>query len=150
LDAQTFFEYLIGELIGHKVKFVRLAANSLLIYVDCEPGDEKGTTIWFDPPWHFSSPEGVLVGSRQAYDASEDKAALDKVSEPLQNIQGKVVDFIKLEPRSYDLFEGDFWVKSFTADSEETDTWHIRDNTTGKRVVGSPKGLFIREKVTRK
>lgn len=48
-DPWSFFELLKRRIVGHRVKYRRLACDSLLLYVECEPGDEKGVTIWFEP-----------------------------------------------------------------------------------------------------
>jgi hypothetical protein len=45
------FENFRHELIGSRITFVRLACNSLLLYVECEPGDGCGLTFWLEPPW---------------------------------------------------------------------------------------------------
>ena len=83
MEAETYFNHLRANLVNHKVSYTRLAANSLLIYVECEPGDKKGVTIWFEPTWHFCGVEGVLIGSRQAQ--MDDESRTKKPSTVLLN-----------------------------------------------------------------
>jgi hypothetical protein len=51
MDAVEQFESFRRELIGRSITFVRLACNSLLLYVECEPGDGRGLTLWLEPTW---------------------------------------------------------------------------------------------------
>lgn len=148
MEAIEFFESLRPRLIGHTVSFRRLAANSLLIYIDCEPGDQQGVTIWFEPTWHFCGPEGVLVGSRQAQvaDAPDADEVFARVAEPLDLLLGRAIESATIEQRTHDLslaLEGDYYIKTFVSDPTDDETWHIRDNETGKRLRGFSKGLAI-------
>jgi hypothetical protein len=154
MEAKEYLEHLRGSLEGHVVEYTRLAANSLLIYVECEPGDKKGITIWFEPTWHLCGAEGVLLGSRQAQmdDAPEDEEAFHRVVEPLRVLEGKKLESVVVEPRTFDLhlfIEGDYWVKTFVADPTDEESWHIRENATGQRLKGSPKGIAIEPERTR-
>ena len=65
-NAERLFQEHRERLIGRPVTFTRLAANSLLVYIDGEPGSGTGLTFWFEPTWHLLGPAGVLLGSRQA------------------------------------------------------------------------------------
>jgi 23S rRNA G2069 N7-methylase RlmK/C1962 C5-methylase RlmI len=65
-DAQSVLDRFIQWLIGRKVEDADLFLNSLRITVEGEFGEDTGLFLWFDPVWHLGSPEGVLVGSRQA------------------------------------------------------------------------------------
>lgn len=148
MGATEYLEHLRGSLEGHVVEYTRLAANSLLIYVECEPGDKKGVTIWFEPTWHLCGAEGVLLGSRQAQmdDESEDDEAFHRLAEPLRVLEGKKIESVVVEPRTFDLhmfFEGDYWIKTFVADSTDEESWHMRENATGQRLKGFPKGLAV-------
>lgn len=79
MDAEVLFTELRHLLIGRPIQFWRLAANSLLLYSDCEPGQARGYVIWGEPTWHFSAPEGVLVGSRQVHGEGDDGAFLEEL-----------------------------------------------------------------------
>jgi hypothetical protein len=86
MEAKEYFEELRMRLMNHTVSYRRLAANSLLIYIDCEPGDKQGLTIWFEPTWQFCGPQVPLVGSRQAQiddEEPDEETALARVGAPL-------------------------------------------------------------------
>ncbi len=118
IEADTYFKHLRANLVDHKVSYTRLAANSLLIYVECEPSDKKGSIIWFEPTWHFCGVERVLIGSRQAQmdDEPENEEAFHRVAEPLRILEGRKIESVVIEPRTFDLHmfvEGDYWIKTF-------------------------------------
>jgi hypothetical protein len=145
-DSEHFWASLRDRLIGRPVSFRRLAGDSLLIYVDCEPGDQEGLTIWFDPIWHFRGPQGVLVGSMQAAETSESEGELDVVSACMDVLHQKPVEQIVIEPLTRDLrvtFAGGYCVETFVSDPTDGESWHIRDNATGVRLKGCPTGLSI-------
>jgi hypothetical protein len=113
----------------------------LLIYIGCEPGDGKGLTFWFEPIWHFRGPQGVLVGSIQAYEAAMTDDGLDALSELMDVLHEKPVEQVVLEPLTYDLsvaFAGGYWVQTFAADATTDHSWHIPENATGVRLKGCP------------
>jgi len=154
MEAETYFEHLRAMLVNHKVSFTRLAANSLIVYVECEPGDKKGVTIWFEPTWHFCGVEGVLIGSRQAQmdDEPENEEAFYRVAEPLRMLEGRKIESVVIEPRTFDLHvyvEGGYWIKTFVSDPTDDESWHIRENATGKMLKGFAKGLAIIPERTR-
>lgn len=106
MHPEALFAELTVALVGHSITFTRLAANSLLLYVDCEPGDKSGFIIWFEPIWHMSAPEGVLVGSQQAQGDSDDGAnieELDQIGAPLQRMLGHPVTAVEVDHRTHDL-----------------------------------------------
>lgn len=148
MDARELFDRFHGELIGRRISFVRLACNSLLLYVECRPGDARGFTFWFEPTWHVIAPEGVVAGSRQAQGERDDgptEADLDRVSGPIcDRLIGRAVTAVHVDPRSYDLsviVAGDCHVKTFASDPEDDHSWHIRENSTGLSLYASPSGM---------
>ena len=143
-EPLPLFEELRSKLVGHRVTFRRLACASLLIYVECTPGDGRGITIWFEPTWHFRGPDGVLLGSDQAWEARDSNESLDSVSMPLNILHDGAVEDVVVESSTHDLtvtFEGGFLVRTFVSDATAEQSWHIRENATGTRLVGSPGGL---------
>jgi hypothetical protein len=129
-------------LIGHAVTFVRLAANSLLVYIDSEPGSGTGLTFWLEPTWHLLGPEGVAVGSRQAQ--VEDVVEHSKLSDLTAVLSGKRVEDVSVLPLTHDLrvsFEGPYVVETFVSDPTDDESWHIRDNKTKDRLVGCSAGI---------
>src|SRR5262245_18894426 len=61
-EPDDFFETLRRGLLGHAVSFRRLAGDSLLLYIECEPGDPSGITLWLEPVWHLRGPGGGAAG----------------------------------------------------------------------------------------
>jgi len=144
MNADDLFQRFHGELIGRPITYVRLACNSLLLYVDCEPGDGQGLTLWFEPPWHVSTPAGVIAGSRQAQVQGDDgptEAELDRVSGPIADaLLGQLITSVEVDPRSRDLLvavANTFYVRTFVSDPEDDHLWHIRENATGLKLVAS-------------
>jgi hypothetical protein len=153
-EAESRFERLRTELIGRRIKFRRLAGDSLLLYVDCEPGDQRGITIWLEPIWHLRGPLGVLLGSMQVAEAADEEETMAAVAdEPLSQLIGKAIEDVAFDALTFDItvrFEGGYRVCTFVADATSDDSWHIRENRTLTRVKGSPAGLvFQRPRVER-
>ena len=148
MDAQELFDRFHGELIGRRISFVRLACNSLLLYVECRPGDAHGLTFWFEPTWHVTAPEGVVAGSRQAQGEGDDgptDAELGRVYAPIcDKLIDRAITAIQVDPRSCDLsviVAGDRHVRTFASDPEDDHSWHIRENSTGLSLYASPAGM---------
>ena len=140
-----------GDLVGRRVTFVRLAANSLLVYLECEPGDGFGVTFWLDPTWHVVSAEAVLAGSRQAQveadDSSTELEKLTAVQARLDPLIGRSVVSVGLEPVTNDLrlsIDGGFELRTFVSDPTDDHNWHIRDNATRQSRRASSLGFSIR------
>ena len=150
MDGDALFSELRCSLIGRKVTFTRLAANSLILYVDCQPGDKQGYTIWFDPTWHMSGPEGVLVGSRQAQGRGGVPASseeLRSIGAPLDKLVEKPITAVDLDPRSRDLtlvVDDMYFIKTFVADPTDEFGWYIRDVIRRVKVYGSALKLSVR------
>ena len=153
MELIEYAEQFRQKIIGHTIAYTRLAANSLILYVDCQPGDEIGLIIWLEPTWHVKGPTGVLVGSRQAQmdDAPDDRDAFVRVAEPLSTLHNKKIVSMDIEPLTHDLhllLEGGFWIKTFVADPTDDESWYIRDATSRMKLVGSPRKLDIRQSKT--
>jgi hypothetical protein len=146
-ESDAFFATLRSGLLGHAVSFRRLACDSLLLYIDCEPGDLGGITIWFEPIWHVRGPGGVLLGSRQVAEASDTEEAMAAVADgALAPLLGRRIEGVVVDSLTFDLgvsFEGSYGVFTFVADATADQSWHIRENATGDRLKGSPRGLAV-------
>ena len=134
---------------GHTVKYRRLAGNSLILYLDCEPGDKHGATIWLEPTWHLRGPESVLAGSRQAQDdpdAEDPEEGFREVAAAVDVLTGRRLVALGIDPVTGDLradLEGGLVLQTFVCDPTDDHLWHIRDNATGARLRGTPAGLRI-------
>jgi hypothetical protein len=147
-EPGLFFEELQGRILGRKVSYRRLACDSLLLYLDCQPGDGSGLTIWFEPIWHLRGPDGVLLGSMQVAAACDSEEAMSAVADgPLEPLLGRSIEGVAIDPLTFDLtvcLAGGYSVCTFAADATVDESWHIRENASGTRLEGSPRGLSIR------
>lgn len=130
-------------LVNLEVSYCRLAGNSLILYLNCQPGEETGFVIWLEPTWHFASHLEVLVGSRQAQ--VETKEELEEVFKPLEQLYGKAIKNINIDLTTKDIkivFE-QFYINTFVADPTDDHIWHIIDKEREKRFNASPKEIVI-------
>ena len=139
------------QLVGRKVAFRRLVGNSLLIYLECEPGDKTGFVIWLEPCWHFCGPSKVLVGSYQSELAAGPHQAegFKKIAPLLDRTIGRKVASVHIEPYSNDLrvqLGGGYWLETFVDDPASNENWHVTDNVSGLTVYASPSGLRVLRK----
>ena len=133
--------------LGRSVRDKRLVANSLLIYIDSEPGDKSGYVFWLEPTWHYCGHERVIAGSRQAQ--TDDEEEFHQIADALLGIVGLTLVEMEIEARTFDLkvtFEDGSYVKTFVADPNDEEQWHITDNATEHQLYGSPRGLGIHER----
>lgn len=149
LNPEALLPILLRQALGGTVRRRRLAGNSLILYVDHEPGDGAGLTFWFDPTWHVREPGRVLAGSREAQfddDDPDEQESLERFGSRLEVLVGTTVEGVDIEPETFDLtlrLSGGYLVKTFAADSTDDRTWHIRDNAADLALKGSPLGLSV-------
>jgi hypothetical protein len=147
-EPRRVFEELKGRIIGSKVLYRRLACDVLLLYLDCEPGDGSGITLWFDTPWRLCDANRVLLGSRQVAEACESKEAMAAVADgPLAPLLGRSIEGVAIDPVTFDLqvsLEGGYSICTFAVDALVDESWHITENATSTRLTGSPGGLSVR------
>jgi hypothetical protein len=146
-DAQSIFNDFVRSLLGRHVSYVSLFLNSLRVCVDRKLGERTGFFLWFEPVWHLGSPNGILVGSRQAEtDERDAHAALDLL---VQEILGRQVERIAVEALTSDIdvrFSGGYWVRTFVSDPTGDESWYFRDCQSDMVVTGSPKGLRLADR----
>jgi hypothetical protein len=127
----------------------RLAGNSLLVYVDAQPGDGHGITLWFEPTWHLRGPDRILTGSRQAMhnaDAEDPDAGFNLAAEAVDVLNGRRIADLTIESGTGDLFlwlDGEYLVRTFVSDPMDDEIWHIRDNASGVRLTRSGRQMAI-------
>jgi hypothetical protein len=150
-DAQSVFNDFVRSLLGRPISYVSLFANSIRVCVDRELGEKTGFFLWFEPVWHLGSPEGILLGSRQAQtDEREAHAALNLSLQ--QKILGRQVERISVEALTTDIdirFSGGCWVRTFVSDPTVDESWYFRDCQSDIVVTGSPKGVRLAERSAR-
>ena len=148
MEPTKYFEDIRSRFVGYSIIYTRLVTNSLILYIDCEPGDKSGFTIWFSPTWHVKGANGVLVGSRQVQTDEDDNGteAFERGAESLLELRNKKILSLEIESLTYDLhlrLDSDFWVKTFVSDPSDEESWYIRDITNKTKLIGSPHGLRL-------
>jgi hypothetical protein len=71
---------------------------------------------------------------------------LAAVSALLGDLQERAIEWVDVQPLTFDLsvaLEGGYCLETLAFDQTVDDSWHIRENTTGNRLKGSPTGLSI-------
>jgi hypothetical protein len=140
VTPETQFVGYRERIIGGVVRARRLAGNSLLVYIDAEPGDGNGLTLWLEPTWHLRDEARVLAGSRQAQhdaDADDPDAGFNQTADGVNVLLGRRVTGLELEPATGDLvltLDGGLTLRTFASDPDTDELWHIRDNATKQRV----------------
>ena len=138
------------ELIGQRISFIRLACDMLLLYVECNPGDGQGLTIWFNPPWRVSAPDGVIADSRQVRGDNDGptEAELDRISEPIyEKLINQPITEVQVDQCSRNLtvtVAVAYDAKTCASDLENDHLWHIRENATGLTLYATTTGWRVR------
>jgi hypothetical protein len=138
-----------SRILARPVTRRRLAGNSLLVYIDGEPGSKTGLTLWLEPTWHLRDTTRVLTGSREAQhdeDAEQPDAGFDRAAVAVDALLGTSVADVTVSPVTNDLvvtLTGGLTLQTFVSDPGAEELWHIRDNASGERLSGSPRGLRI-------
>ena len=151
LRSDSLLRYFQKTLLGRRVTFRRLAGNSFLIYLECEPGDKQGFVIWVEPSWHLCNRSKVLVGSYQSELARgpRQKAGFKKVAPLLNKLIGKKVTSVNIAPCSHDLdvrLSGGYRLRTFADDPASFECWHIADLSKNLVLYGSPLGFRVRKR----
>ena len=147
-DPNVALDEVRASLVGTAITFRRLAGNSLLLYVDHEPGDRKGHLVWLEPTWQLTGSSGVLAGSRQAQDCYErgPDTGQARASAALAALEGNRLTAIEVDPVTYELilrFERGQVLRTFVADPEDDETWYVRDVAGERMLRASPRGLAV-------
>ena len=145
MDTTALLQELFESMVGRTITWRRLVADSLLLYLECEPGELRhGYILWLEPTWHVSCPDGVIVGSDQAQ--VDSKEELCRVGRPLDQLIGQTVDAAEIDDRSNDLCLktlGGYFAKTFVSDPTHEEIWSIADNARSVRLCASPSGLEV-------
>lgn len=149
MDPQTLFDEYRSRIIGHEIRYRRLATNSLLVYIDNEPGDETGLTLWFEPTWHLRDLVRVLTGSRQAQHdewAEDPDAGFHIAVAAVDTLVGETVRDLSIDPITQDLrldTDGGLTLCTFVTDPSSDHLWHIRDNASRLALYCGVDGLEV-------
>lgn len=148
-DPEELLHDLRNRAIARRVSCTRLAANSVLIYIDATPGAGNGVTFWLEPTWHLRGPDSVLTGSQQAQDhdgGPDADSGFRRAAAALDSLDGRTVLDVRVEPITGDLlidFEGAFLLRTFVSDPTAEEFWHVRDNAIKRYVARTSTGFEI-------
>lgn len=138
--------HILQQLERKQVTLVRLAGNSLILYLDCKPGDKNnGSILWLEPTWHFRSSEMIISGSREAQ--TDDETEHNTIADKLNRLVYKSIDYIIVETGSNDLiikFDDDLFLKTFVSNPTDEKSWSITDNVQKIKIIGNPKEIKLR------
>lgn len=149
MSPDEFLDRIRSLVVGWPVSYVRLAANSLLVYVGCEPGDEQGVMFWFEPTWHVRGPGRILTGSRHAQedrDALDPSAGFKAAARAVDELMSRTIDAVDIEPITQSLIltlGGGYQVRTFVSDPTSDLDWHIDDNAAGMILEGCAQALEL-------
>ncbi|HEX6899726.1 MAG TPA: hypothetical protein VF789_08435 [Thermoanaerobaculia bacterium] len=127
----------------------KIDERTLLLFIDSQPGDDRGVMFGFEPAWHVREPGRVLTGSIDTQFEDEDPEAEERIrrlESLLGALLGRTVEDVAVEPETFDLtlaLSGGYVVKTFVADATDEETWRIQDNASGSVLSGSPEGLSV-------
>jgi hypothetical protein len=147
-DARDALGELTSSLLGQQVAFTRVAGNSLLLYVGFEPGgpESNGIVVWFNPPWHVAGPSGVTIGSYPLSVASHDGGEVfERACAPAELLRGQTITRVAVDDCASELSiaAGEFVVRSFVDDPDDSELWQIHDRAGGRRLFGGAPGLTL-------
>lgn len=149
MDPAAVFEEYRSRIVGQEIRARRLATNSLLVYIDSEPGDPHGVTIWLEPTWHLRNRDQVLTGSRQAQhdpDAKDPDGGFRVAAQAVDTLVGDRVRSLERDNVTGDLrleTDGGLTLCTFVSDPSDDHFWHLRDNATRAALYAGAGGLEI-------
>ncbi|HSG38040.1 MAG TPA: hypothetical protein VLE27_00260 [Thermoanaerobaculia bacterium] len=150
MEMEPYFTTLCSQIVGLSVRNRRLAGNTLIVYVECSPGDKSGYVLCLEPTWHMCDSQGVVAGSRQAQEEEPEEpgepTGFEMVADQIDNLVGKRIEQIDRDARTGDLtvqLEGGYLLRTFVCDPREERLWYIRDGQTKQTIHGDPKGLRV-------
>lgn len=146
----------VGELSAlknKKVEFRRIAGNTLILYFDGIPGDERFTTLWINPGWRYAKNDRWLLGSadipRQIAEGEDEnsyRARFDEICDRCELTGSRVVHLTVAEDSSdlmIELTEGQKLV-SF-ASYTESENWRLTNRHKGMMICGALYGYEERK-----
>ncbi len=146
----------LQKLVGQSVSFVRVAANSIIIYFFGEPGDDRVVSLFIDPTWRFQRYGKVVVGSFDLQMDESDFESEEEYQEEFQrmaalpsSLQGAVLENVDIDFDSSDIsmtFSDGQIVRNFANSAFDDKDWTYRNAAQGIAVCVSPIGIRLRSK----
>ena len=144
----------LNKLVGEKVVFKRIAANSIIVYFFGEPGDSSVVSVWLDPTWRYERDGRVVLGSgdlsidesdfgsKEAYETEFYR--LCALAEPLQE---STLLQATIDPKTLDItlqFSGGQVLRNFANSAIRDNAWTYRNRPHKLAIDVSPHGLIER------
>ncbi len=146
----------LQKLVGEKFSFVRVAANSIIIYFFGEPGDDNVVSVFIDPTWRFQRHGKVIVGS---YDLQIDESDFDSKEEYQEefeqlaslpnSLEGAKLETIEIDFESSDIcmkFSDGQVMRNFANSGFDDKDWTYRNVAQSITAYVSPLGIRLRSK----
>lgn len=153
------FEELNAELqrlVGEKVSFVRVAANSIIIYFFGEPGDDSVISVFIDPTWRFQSRGKVITGSydlqigESDFESKEEyQREFERLASLPSSLEGSKLERVEIDFESSDIsmkFSDDQGVRNFANSAFDDKDWTYRNAAQGITAYVSPLGIKLQSK----
>ena len=143
--AEDIVRESLASLLGRKVSSATLAANSLIVDIETRPDEHSELWLWCEPTWHIASPEGVLLGSRQAQVEGKQH---NEIGQLAAQLDGCTIERLDVDQQTRDILihlSGGYCVRTFVSDPNDEEIWYIRDKGRGLAMGASPKQFFVRE-----
>ncbi len=146
----------LQKLVGEKVSFVRVAANSIIIYFFGAPGDDSVISVFIDPTWRFQRQGKVVIGS---YDLQIDESdftskeeyqrEFHRLSSLPSSLEGSKLESVEIDFESSDIsmkFSGGQVLRNFANSAFDDKDWTYHNAPKGIRAYVSPLGIRLRSK----
>ena len=146
----------LQKLVGEKVSFVRVAANSIIIYFLGEPGDDSVVSVFIDPAWRFQRHGKVIIGS---YDLQIDEcdfetkekyqAEFERLASLPGSLEGSKLESVEIDFESSDIsmrFSDGRVVRNFANSAFDDKAWTYHSAPKGIRAYVSPLGIRQRSR----
>ena len=144
----------LNRLIGKSLTFKRVAANSIILYFDGEPGDDAVRSIWLEPPWRYEIDDRVIIGSSYLWLHESDFQSKEEMDSEW-NRRCRMTDSVNdnpLETVSIDLVSNDMMLRfvggkvmrNFSNSGLHDIAWTYRDRTQKLVVEVSSEQIEVR------
>jgi hypothetical protein len=146
----------LHKLVGEKVSFVRVAANSIIIYFFGEPGDVSVVSVFIDPAWRLQQQGKVIIGS---YDLQIDESDFESKEEyekeferrasVTHRLEGSKLEGIEIDFASSDIymkFSDGQVVRNFANSAYDDKAWTYHNAPNSVRAYISPLGIRLQNK----
>ncbi|HQY23291.1 MAG TPA: hypothetical protein PLL45_00325 [Thermoflexales bacterium] len=144
----------LKRLIGKSLTFKRIAANSIILYFDGEPGDDTVRSIWLEPPWRYEVSGRVVIGSSDLWLHESDFSSKEEMDAEwtrrcrlTDTVNDSPLEVVLIDSVSNDVmlrFAGGKVMRNFSNSGLHDIAWTFRDRTQKLLVEVSSKQVEAR------